>query len=106
VTPNSPIQEGQVLTGPLFSEPMRVETVRSNAAGTWEVGMVGLRSERFRKVSLSAQDLASLSILDSRFSYGGDPRLLRLGLQAYALGIAWELLEPARQLWRASLSVN
>ena len=43
------IREGHLLTGPLFSEPMRVETVRSIGLG-----------------------------------------LLRLGLQAYALGIAYE----------------
>ena len=38
----SPILEGQVLTGPLFSEPMRVETVRANGPDTWVVGLVGL----------------------------------------------------------------
>ena len=35
--------------GPLFSEPMRVETVRAHGAGVWEVGLVGVQSERFRK---------------------------------------------------------
>ena len=29
---NPPIRDGQILTGPLFSEPMRVETVRSNGS--------------------------------------------------------------------------
>jgi len=29
---NPPIGDGQILTGPLFSEPMRVETVRVNGA--------------------------------------------------------------------------
>ena len=29
---NPPIRDGQILTGPLFNEPMRVETVRSNGA--------------------------------------------------------------------------
>ena len=36
-----PILEGQVLTGPLFSEPMRVETVRSDGPGVWVAGLVG-----------------------------------------------------------------
>jgi len=85
-----PIYEGQVLTGSIFNEPMRVETVRDNGNGTWVVGLVGVQSERFRKVTLTAEDLANITILDAGFSYDGDGRLLRLGLQAYSLGIAWE----------------
>ena len=85
-----PLREGQILTGPLFSEPMRVESVRSDAPGTWVAGLVGIQTERFRKVSLNAEDLARLTILDAEFSYRGDGRILRLGLQAYALGIAYE----------------
>ena len=84
------IHEGQTLIGPLFSEPVRVETVRRASDGSWSVGLVGTRSERFRKVTLTAEDLESVTILDSGFAYRGDGTLLRLGLQAYALGIAWE----------------
>ena len=72
---------------------MLVETVRANGAGVWVAGLVGRRSERFRRVTLTADDLASLTIADSALSYDGDGRLLRLGLQAYALGIAYEF-EP------------
>ena len=85
-----PIREGQVLTGPLFSEPMRVETVRANGPGVWVAGLVGQRSERFRRVTLTSADIVTLSIADSALSYDGDGRLLRIGLQAYSLGIAWE----------------
>ena len=53
-------------------------------------GLVGTQSERFRKVTLSAGDLAGLTILEAGFTYQGDGNLLRLGLQAYSLGIAWE----------------
>ncbi len=28
------LREGQILTGPLFNEPMRVETVRANGSDT------------------------------------------------------------------------
>jgi hypothetical protein len=35
-----PIREGQILTGPLFSEPMRVETVSPNGPSAWTVGLV------------------------------------------------------------------
>src|SRR5260370_6157614 len=81
---------GQILSGPLFNEPMRVETVYPNGAAAWAVGLVGTNSERFRKVTMTAADLRRLTILDPTRSSNGDGRLLRLGLQAYALGIAYE----------------
>ena len=82
--------EGQILTGPLFSEPMRVETVRPSGDGTWVLGLVGVQSERFRKATLRSEDLKTLSIIDTEYRYDGDGQMLRLGLQAYALGIAYE----------------
>src|SRR6266545_3208134 len=85
-----PLKPGQVLTGPLFSEPMRVETVRSQGPDSWVVGLVGLQSERFRSVTLAPGDLKALTILEAACSFDGDGRLLRLGLQAYSLGIAYE----------------
>ncbi|HZP43168.1 MAG TPA: helicase-related protein [Candidatus Binatia bacterium] len=84
------LSPGQVLTGPLFSEPMRVETVQPNGPASWVVGLVGVQSERFRRVTLTATDLERLTLLRARHSFDGDGRLLRLGLQAYMLGIAYE----------------
>lgn len=84
------LQEGQILTGSLFSEPMRVETIRPHGPDVWDTGLVGTKTERFRRVTLIARDLAQLTILDPRLSFDGDGRLLWLGLQAYALGIAYE----------------
>jgi hypothetical protein len=84
------LRAGSLLVGSLFNEPMRVETVRAGGDGTWTVGLVGTQSERFRKVTLTTCDLEGLTVLDSAFTYDGDGRLLRLGLQAYSLGIAWE----------------
>jgi SNF2 family DNA or RNA helicase len=69
---------------------MRVETVQTSGPAGWTVGLVGTQSERFRKVTLTTADLAQLTILEPRCSFDGDGRLLRLGLQAYALGIAYE----------------
>jgi SNF2-related domain len=83
-------QPGHLLTGPLFNEPMRVETVQPNGPASWVVGLVGTHTERFRKVTLTAGELERLTILDPRHTYNGDGHLLRLGLQAYALGIAYE----------------
>jgi len=56
----------------------------------WMVGLVGLRTERFRNVTLTSQDIEKLTILDAAMDYSGDGQLLRLGIQAYALGIAYE----------------
>ena len=87
------LREGQILTGPLFSEPMLVETVRAHGPDTWVAGLIGRQSERFRRVTLTAADLAGLTIADAALTYAGDGRLLRRALQAYALGIAYEF-EP------------
>ena len=84
------LQEGQILIGPQFSEPVRVETVRQLNSNLWEVGVVGLKTERFRKVTLTPQDLKTLRIYRAGHTYDGDGQLLRLGLQAYTLGIAYE----------------
>jgi superfamily II DNA or RNA helicase len=84
------LKPGQILTGALFNEPMRVETVRPNGPDTWSVGLVGTRSERFRGVTLTLRDIETLSIFDVTSTYDGDGQLLRLGLQAYSLGIAYE----------------
>lgn len=81
---------GQVLAGALFSEPVRIETAQENGPSAWVLGLVGLQSERFRKVTLRAADLAGITILSPRLRFDGDGRLLRLGLQAHALGIAYE----------------
>ena len=85
-----PIREGQVLSGPLFNEPMRVETVRANGPDSWSAGLVGLQSERYRKVTLTSNDIQALRIVDSTFNFAGNSQLLRLGIQAYSLGIAYE----------------
>src|SRR5260370_20972248 len=90
VVRNQLVREGQVLVGSLFNEPMRVETVRPVNHDTWSVGLVGVQSERFRSVTLTASDLRKLTIQQTTCSYAGDSELLRLGLQAYILALAYE----------------
>jgi SNF2 family DNA or RNA helicase len=85
-----PLVEGQVVTGTLFSEPMRVETIRASGPGTWVVGLCGLNTERFRKVTLTSADLQQLQVQKPHFTYDGDGQVLRIGVQAYSLGIAYE----------------
>lgn len=89
-TTNAPFRVGQTLIGPLFNEPMRVETVAPAGAASWVLGLVGVQSERFRRVTLADTDLASITVHDAEMAFDGDGTLLRLGLQAYALGIAYE----------------
>ena len=84
------IQQGQVLTGPLFNESMRVETVSVSGADSWNLGLVGQQSGRFSRVTLNADELATLTVGSICPSYDGNGELLHLGLQAYSLGIAYE----------------
>jgi superfamily II DNA or RNA helicase len=83
------IRPGQVLRGPQFNEPVRVVTAQV-AGSNVIAGVVGVQSERFRTVTLAPSDLASISVAGVDRDYSGDGQLLRIGLQAYALGIAWE----------------
>src|SRR5882762_8151985 len=83
-------KEGQLLVGPLFNEPMLVETVRPGGVAVWTVGLVGSRTHQFRRVQLSESDLGLLRIVETTRSFDGDPQLLKLAIQAYALGIAYE----------------
>jgi superfamily II DNA or RNA helicase len=90
MTSDSPLKPGQTVRGALFNEPMRVETVEPHGDDTWVVGFSGLHTERFRRVHITPAELATLTILDSTYSYDGDGKLLRLGLQAHSLRIAYE----------------
>jgi hypothetical protein len=59
------LHEGQVLTGPLFSEPMRVETVTPSGPAAWTLGLVGTQAERFRRLALTRDQLATLTLASS-----------------------------------------
>jgi len=86
----NPVQLGDVLSGSLFGEPMRVVTVQAVGAGTWELGLVGTQTQLFRAVPLTFEQLSSLRRQDAARAFAGDGELVRLGLQAYTLGIAYE----------------
>jgi superfamily II DNA or RNA helicase len=85
-----PVEPGELLCGSLFREPMRVVTAAQIAPETWEVGLVGVESQIFRTVPLTAAEIGKLRVRDAAPSYQGDCGLVRLGLQAYSLGIAYE----------------
>ncbi len=84
------IRAGQILTGALFNEPMRVETVTPAGPDTWVAGLSGTQSQVFRRVTLSRQQIETLRISDTTHSFRGDGHVLRLALQAFSLGIAYE----------------
>jgi superfamily II DNA or RNA helicase len=84
------IEPGQILIGDLFNEPVRVVTVQSNGMDSWLLGIVFTRSERFRTVTLSSADISELKVLQPSYSYKGDGSILRLGIQALSIGIAYE----------------
>ncbi len=85
-----PLSEGQIVSGSLFNEPMRVETIRQSGSDTWVVGLCGVRTERFRRVTLTRNDIEKLKVSYQVPTYRGDGQLLRVGIQAYSLGIAYE----------------
>jgi len=91
-TPDSdlPLVDGQIVSGALFNEPMRVESIRRNGPDSWVVGLSGARTEKFRKATLSRKDIESLQVSYLIPTYGGDGHLLKVGIQAYSLGIAYE----------------
>ena len=84
------LRVGQVLSGSQFPEPMEVVTVRRLSASSVEAGLVGRDSKRFLRVSLGDEDIASLTVAGDGLSFGGDGESLRLGLEAWRLGIAYE----------------
>jgi hypothetical protein len=84
VADDSSLRQGQVLTGSLFGEPVRVVTVSRIGPDSWNVGNASGPSRS------SAADIKNLQVQEPSCSYAGDCNLLRLGLQAYVLGIAYE----------------
>lgn len=84
------LERGQILEGELFSEPMKVESVESEVEGKWTLGLVGLSTEKFRRVQLTEVQLSALLVRSPTPTFSGDAAILRLGLQAYTLGIAYE----------------
>ena len=66
------IAEGQILTGVMFNEPMRVVTTRRSGGRAVIAGMVGQNSGQFREVTLTQDDVANLNGIDPNPSYDGD----------------------------------
>jgi len=59
---------------------MRVETIRESGPSTWVVGLSGVNTERFRKVTLTSADLQPLQIQKPHFTYDGDGQVLKIAV--------------------------
>jgi hypothetical protein len=81
MTDGDSIREGQVLEGPLFSEPTRVETVAASAAWTPERG--GSQTGPFRWVGPTKDHFATLTSTSPALTNAGHDGWLWLGLQVY-----------------------
>ena len=84
------LQVNQIISSSLFNEPMRVLTLTQGGNEVFVLGLVGTKSQNFRQVNLTLTQIEELEIIDSTYTYNGNANLLRLGLQAYMLGIAYE----------------
>ena len=62
MTDGDSIREGRVLAGSLFSEPMLVETVAASEPAARTLGTGNTETERFRRVPMAQDQLASLTI--------------------------------------------
>lgn len=90
MTERGQLSPGQILIGDEFKEPMRVESISKIGDNLWSIGLVGVHTDKFVRVPLTQDQIDNLKILRSIPTYSGDPTLVKLGLQAIALGIAYE----------------
>ena len=84
------IEIGQIISSSDFNEPMKIITLDFGGDKTCVLDLVGIKSEKYRKVNLTRSQIEKLDVIDNAFTYTGNANLLRLGLQAYMLGIAYE----------------
>ena len=69
---------------------MRVETIRESGPGTWVVGLCGLPPSTSGGVPLTAADLRNSKSRSPIPHTRATDEILRIGIQAYSLGIAYE----------------
>ena len=86
--PSSVLEPGQIVEGPLFNEPMRVETIRPAGAERWAVGLAGPHREPFRGIMLTRDDGRpghSYFARDVDIDNAGSPR--RIGVGRFGRGL-------------------
>ena len=68
------IQEGSVLSGPQFNEPMRVVGAPFRGTGFLQVNLVGVRARQYRQgVTLADQDLTVVAIETAEARFRANP---------------------------------
>ena len=94
-------REGEILTGSLFSEPMRVETVRSTGPASWVPGLLALGCPRSDAPPvLPERRTASVSEFESRAGNVRSPRgakraLVQVAISSFAGSFTLAGLERA-----------
>jgi len=85
------LADALVLTGPQFSEPMRVVGIPAVGNGFEVVNLVGTRTQTFRSgVTLSAHDRQTIRAEAPEARSAGNPRLVKLGVEALRISLAQE----------------
>lgn len=83
------LQPGTVVQGEVFPEPIRVVFVQALGETLKVIGQ-GVRTQRYHERLLTPEQVAALRITPAEPPFDGDPRRLRLGLEAARLALAYE----------------
>ena len=83
------LRPGTVVQGEVFPEPVRVVAVR-RIGEALQVGGQGVRTRMYHERLLTPEQAAALRITPAEPPLDGDPRRLRLGLEAARLALAYE----------------
>jgi hypothetical protein len=84
----------QIISSPLFNEPMRVVTITPGGSKVYVLGLVGTKSQTFRQVNLTVSQIEDLEIIVAHTTTLEEP-IPQAGLQAYILG----LLRVTTPIW-------
>lgn len=85
------LAEGLVLSGAKFAEPMRILGTPRILGAFALVDLVGTRSQSFTPgFVLTAADMGDLAVEKPAEAFSGNPRLIKLGLQALRISLAQE----------------
>jgi len=83
------IQQGVIIEGEIFPEPVRVVLVQP-IGDNLKVGGQGLHSKKYYERVLTPDQVHSLRVIPAEAPFDGDPRRFRLGIEAARLALAYE----------------
>lgn len=83
------LKQGISIDGPVFGQPVEIKSV-TLAGKTVTIVYHGLRTGDYGERTLTSEQAAYCQPLDGDGSFGGDPKIFRLGIEALRLGLAYE----------------